>query len=52
LLEATTDPLDVIARKVGLGSPETLRRAFTRILNTTPGTYRSRFHTTGVTSGN
>jgi transcriptional regulator GlxA family with amidase domain len=51
LLEATTDPLDVIARRVGLGSPETLRRAFARVLNTTPGTYRSRFHTTGVTSG-
>lgn len=48
LLEATTDPLDVIARQVGLGSPETLRRAFTRVLNTTPGTYRARFHTTGV----
>ncbi|WP_343238560.1 DJ-1/PfpI family protein [Streptomyces sp. SID13031] len=50
LLEATTDPLDVIARQVGLGSPETLRRAFARVLNTTPGTYRARFHTTGVTS--
>jgi transcriptional regulator GlxA family with amidase domain len=48
LLEATTDPLDVIARQVGLGSPETLRRAFTRVLNTTPGTYRARFHTTGI----
>jgi transcriptional regulator GlxA family with amidase domain len=43
LLEATTDPLDVIARKVGLGSPETLRRAFARVLNTTPGRHRARF---------
>lgn len=43
LLEATSDPLDVIARKVGLGSPETLRRAFTRVLNTTPGRHRARF---------
>lgn len=43
LLEATADPLDVIARQVGLGSPETLRRAFTRVLNTTPGQHRARF---------
>jgi transcriptional regulator GlxA family with amidase domain len=43
LLEATTDPLDVIARQVGLGSAETLRRAFSRVLNTTPGRHRARF---------
>jgi transcriptional regulator GlxA family with amidase domain len=48
LLEATTAPLDVIARQVGLGSPETLRRAFARLLDITPGSYRARFHTTGV----
>jgi transcriptional regulator GlxA family with amidase domain len=48
LLEATTAPLDVIARQVGLGSPETLRRAFARLLDITPGSYRTRFHTTGV----
>jgi transcriptional regulator GlxA family with amidase domain len=49
LLEATTGSLDVIARQSGLGTPETLRRAFTRVLGTTPGTYRNRFHTTGIT---
>jgi transcriptional regulator GlxA family with amidase domain len=48
LLEATTGSLDVIARQSGLGTPETLRRAFTRVLGTTPGTYRNRFHTTGI----
>jgi transcriptional regulator GlxA family with amidase domain len=48
LLEATTSSLDVIARQSGLGTPETLRRAFTRVLGTTPGTYRNRFHTTGI----
>jgi transcriptional regulator GlxA family with amidase domain len=48
LLEATTSSLDVIARQSGLGTPETLRRAFTRVLGTTPSTYRNRFHTTGV----
>ncbi|MEV8375068.1 DJ-1/PfpI family protein [Kribbella sp. NPDC056861] len=48
LLEATDDPLDVVARRVGLGTAETLRRAFGRVLNTTPGSYRARFRTTGV----
>jgi transcriptional regulator GlxA family with amidase domain len=49
LLEATTDPLDVIARRTGLGTPETLRRAFTRVLGISPGSYRNRFHTSGIT---
>ena len=48
LLEATKDPLDVIARRVGLGSPETLRRAFARVAGIAPGSYRARFRTTGV----
>jgi transcriptional regulator GlxA family with amidase domain len=50
LLEATKDPLDVIARQVGLGSPETLRRAFARVAGIAPGSYRARFRTSGVTS--
>jgi transcriptional regulator GlxA family with amidase domain len=48
LLEATDDPQDVIARQVGLGSPETLRRAFARVAGVAPGSYRARFRTTGV----
>jgi transcriptional regulator GlxA family with amidase domain len=50
LLEATTDPLDVIARRTGLGTAETLRRAFTRVLGISPGAYRNRFRTSGITT--
>ncbi len=50
LLEATTGPLDVIARRTGLGTAETLRRAFTRVLGISPGAYRNRFHTSGITN--
>jgi transcriptional regulator GlxA family with amidase domain len=46
LLESGTDPLDVVARRSGFGSEETLRRAFQRELGVTPGTYRARFRTT------
>ena len=46
---ATSDaPLDVIAREAGLGSAETLRRAFARRVGVTPDAYRRRFVTTGV----
>ena len=46
---ATSDaPLDVIARDAGLGSAETLRRAFVRRVGVTPDAYRRRFVTTGV----
>ncbi|MFF3000112.1 GlxA family transcriptional regulator [Streptomyces sp. NPDC057950] len=46
LLESGTDPLDVVARRSGFGSEETLRRAFQRERGVTPGTYRARFRTT------
>lgn len=46
---ATSDaPLDVIARQSGLGTAETLRRAFVRQVGVTPDAYRRRFVTTGV----
>lgn len=48
LLETTDAPLDAIARQTGLGSAETLRRAFGRVCGTTPHAYRQRFVTTGV----
>jgi transcriptional regulator GlxA family with amidase domain len=46
LLEGGTEPLDVVARKSGLGSSETLRRVFSRATGVTPSAYRSRFRTT------
>jgi transcriptional regulator GlxA family with amidase domain len=48
LLESSDAPLEVIARRSGLSSPETLRRVFTREVGCTPHAYRRRFRTTGV----
>ncbi|MFJ9338876.1 GlxA family transcriptional regulator [Streptomyces sp. NPDC101733] len=45
LLESTDEPLDRVAAEAGLGSAETLHRAFKRQLATTPGAYRRRFRT-------
>jgi transcriptional regulator GlxA family with amidase domain len=45
LLETTDDPLARVAAAAGLGSAETLHRAFRRRLATTPGAYRRRFRT-------
>ncbi|HEY3709352.1 MAG TPA: DJ-1/PfpI family protein [Amycolatopsis sp.] len=45
LLERGTDPLDVVARRTGFGSSETLRRVFTRELGVPPSAYRARFRT-------
>ncbi|MGW7087434.1 GlxA family transcriptional regulator [Streptomyces sp. NPDC054871] len=43
LLETTDSPLDQVATTAGLGSVETLHRAFNRQLATTPAAYRRRF---------
>ncbi|GAA4942998.1 GlxA family transcriptional regulator [Nonomuraea thailandensis] len=45
LLEGTDEPLDRVAAACGLGSAETLHRAFRRRLGTTPVSYRRRFRT-------
>ncbi|WKX69224.1 GlxA family transcriptional regulator [Streptomyces sp. XD-27] len=45
LLETTDCPLDQVAAASGLGSAETLHRAFRRQLTTTPAAYRRRFRT-------
>ena len=42
-LETTDDTLDLIAIRCGLGTAETLRRAFQRRLNVAPDAYRRRF---------
>lgn len=43
LLEDGNDPVDVIARRCGFGTPETMRRAFARRVGIPPAEYRSRF---------
>jgi transcriptional regulator GlxA family with amidase domain len=45
-LETTTDTLDRIAARCGLGTAETLRRVFQRRLAVSPDAYRHRFFTT------
>ena len=42
-LEETSDTLDVVAARCGLGSAETLRRVFQRHLGVAPDGYRRRF---------
>jgi transcriptional regulator GlxA family with amidase domain len=48
MLETGDDTLEVVARRAGFGSPESLRRAFTRHLGVVPSAYRASFHTTGA----
>jgi transcriptional regulator GlxA family with amidase domain len=45
-LETGTETLDLIARRSGFGSEETMRRAFRRELGISPSVYRARFRTT------
>jgi transcriptional regulator GlxA family with amidase domain len=45
LLQSGDDTLCVVARRVGFGSEETMRRAFRRELGVAPSAYRARFHT-------
>jgi transcriptional regulator GlxA family with amidase domain len=48
LLERTTQSMDEIADCCGFGSADVLARAFTRVLQLTPGEYRSRFRSSGI----
>jgi transcriptional regulator GlxA family with amidase domain len=43
LLADSATPIDSVARRCGFGSPETMRRAFLRVLGVGPTEYRSRF---------
>ncbi|HEY2333412.1 MAG TPA: GlxA family transcriptional regulator [Solirubrobacterales bacterium] len=43
LLEGTATPIETTAARCGFGSPETMRRAFLRILGVGPAEYRTRF---------
>jgi transcriptional regulator GlxA family with amidase domain len=44
LLEETSEPLEAICAMTGLGTPESMRRAFLRTLGVPPGRYRERFN--------
>jgi transcriptional regulator GlxA family with amidase domain len=48
LLERTRQSMDEIADRCGFGSADVLARAFTRVLQVTPGEYRSRFRSSGI----
>ena len=43
LLQDSATPVETIAARCGFGSPETMRRAFLRILGVGPADYRARF---------
>ncbi len=45
-LEVGADTVGAIAARCGFGSPETMRRAFLRVLGIGPAEYRARFRTT------
>ena len=44
LLEESTESLEAICTLSGLGTPESMRRAFLRVVGTPPGQYRGRFN--------
>jgi transcriptional regulator GlxA family with amidase domain len=48
MLETGDETIEVVARRAGFGSPESLRRAFTRHLGVAPSAYRASFLTTGA----
>lgn len=50
LLEGTTTQVATIAARTGFGSPETMRRAFLRVLGVGPADYRARFQRCCVSS--
>jgi transcriptional regulator GlxA family with amidase domain len=50
MLESGDEGLATIAKRTGFGSVETMRRAFVRDVGTSPGAYRERFRTTGITT--
>jgi transcriptional regulator GlxA family with amidase domain len=44
LLEENSETLEMICRRSGLGTPESMRRVFLRALGIAPGKYRERFN--------
>ncbi|VEG58579.1 Fis family transcriptional regulator [Mycolicibacterium aurum] len=48
LLATGDQSQESVARRAGFGTPDTMRRTFRRNLGISPGTYRTRFRTTGI----
>jgi transcriptional regulator GlxA family with amidase domain len=48
MLESGDEGVEVVARRAGFGSVETMRRSFVRDLGVSPGAYRAQFRTTGI----
>jgi transcriptional regulator GlxA family with amidase domain len=48
MLEGGDEGLEVVAKRTGFGSVETMRRSFLREFGVTPGAYRAQFRTTGI----
>jgi len=44
MLEESSEPLEVVCAKSGLGTAESMRRAFVRAVGVPPGRYRERFN--------
>jgi transcriptional regulator GlxA family with amidase domain len=47
ILEQGSDPIDVVARRCGFGTVDTMRKTFTRRLGIAPSAYRARFQRAG-----
>ncbi len=43
LLEESADPVELVSARCGFGTPETMRRAFSRRVGAAPAQYRARF---------
>jgi transcriptional regulator GlxA family with amidase domain len=50
LLETTTEPIENIGRRTGLGAPASVRAVFHRRIGTSPKEYRAVFHHRAPTS--
>ncbi len=51
LLEETAEPLEAVCARSGLGTPESMRRAFLRLVGIAPGQYRERFNRSHRSAG-
>jgi transcriptional regulator GlxA family with amidase domain len=50
LLEDSSDPVELVSAHCGFGTPETMRRAFSRRVGAAPAQYRARFRRVSETA--